>query len=257
MTSRMSFSEVNAPETRISSFSSPVCSDPEGTTAFCACSAAIKAAAIDAEAGELLRRKFDENLLVLGPEEFDLGYVGNLQQTRANILDVIAQFAMGEAVCGEAVDQAIGVAEVIVEPGPNNSGRERMANVANVLAHLIPDIRHFGGLRRAFQIDENGGEPGLRVAAQKVEALGFLQLALDTFGDLLQCFVHRRAGPGGLDDHRSERERGVLAAPQPEIGSEAGDRDRNHREDDERPVFQRPIGEIGADHDCVPSSRTF
>ena len=44
LTSSRSFSERKAPLMRIDSFSSPVCSEPAGITAFCACKAAISAA---------------------------------------------------------------------------------------------------------------------------------------------------------------------------------------------------------------------
>ena len=65
--------------------------------------------------GELLGRELDEDLLVLRAEHLDLGDVGHLQQARARRLDVVAQLAEGEAVGGEAVDDAEGVAEVVVE----------------------------------------------------------------------------------------------------------------------------------------------
>ena len=54
--------------------------------------------AVDAEAGELLHREFDEDPLVLRAQNFDLGYVGHVQQLRADVLDIVAQFAMREAV---------------------------------------------------------------------------------------------------------------------------------------------------------------
>ena len=150
---------------------------------------------VDAESGELLRRKLDENLLVLRAEDFDLRHVRNLQQARADVLDIVAQLAMGESVGGEAVDQSVGVAEVVVEAGTDDAGRQRVADVADVLANLIPDVGNLGGGRRSFQVDEDGRDAGTRVAAQKVEALGFLQFALEPFGDLLQACrrVSRRA----------------------------------------------------------------
>src|SRR5262249_2202064 len=60
--------------------------------------------AIYAEASELPRRKFDENLLVLRTEDFNARHVRNMQQARANVLDIVAQFAMGEPLRREAVD---------------------------------------------------------------------------------------------------------------------------------------------------------
>ena len=164
---------------------------------------------------------------------------------------------MGESIRGEAVDQSISVAKVVVEPGADNAGRQRVADVADVLPNLIPDVGNLGGCRRPFQVDEDGREAGLRVAAQKIEALGFLKFALEPFGDLLKRVVECRAGPGRLHDHRSEGEGGILAAAEPEIGGEAGDGHGDHHEDDERSMLQRPFGKIGAGHEGAPSNRTF
>ena len=78
---------------------------------------------VDSKTGELLRRKLDEDLLVLRAEDLDLRHVRNLQQARADVLDIVAQLAMGETVGGEAVDQPKSVAEVVVEARPDNAGR--------------------------------------------------------------------------------------------------------------------------------------
>ena len=111
--------------------------------------------AIDAKPGQLLGRKLDIDLLVLRAEELDLRHVRNLKQTRADVLDVVAEFAVREAVGGEAVDQAERVAEVVVEAGSDHAGRQRAADIADVLAHLVPDVRHFGGFGRSLEVDED------------------------------------------------------------------------------------------------------
>ena len=67
------------------------------------------------QAGQALGGELDEDLLVLRAQHLDLRDVGHLQQPRARCLDVVAQFAEAEAVGGEAVDDAEGVAEVVVE----------------------------------------------------------------------------------------------------------------------------------------------
>ena len=100
--------------------------------------------AIDAEAGELLHRELDEDPLVLRAEDFDLRDIGHEQQLRADVLDIVAQLAMREAVRGEAVDDAERVAEVVVEARPDDAGRQRVADVADALADVIPDV---GNLR--------------------------------------------------------------------------------------------------------------
>ena len=54
-------------------------------------------------------------LLILRAKNFDLGDVRNQQQLRAHVLNVIAQLTMAEAISSKSVNQAIGVAEIIVE----------------------------------------------------------------------------------------------------------------------------------------------
>ena len=50
---------------------------------------------------------------------------GSCEQLLADVLDVVAQLAVGEAVGGEAVDDAVGVAELVVEAGPDDALRQR------------------------------------------------------------------------------------------------------------------------------------
>src|SRR6516164_8871873 len=106
-------SDPNAPETRSASFSSPVCRMPAGLTAFCARSAAIKVAAIDAQPGQFLGGELDEDLLVLGTHDLDLGHVRHAQQPRADLLHMVPQLVVRESVRGEAGDDAEGVAELV------------------------------------------------------------------------------------------------------------------------------------------------
>ena len=117
----MSCSDRNAPETRTRIFSSPVCTTPAGVTAFWACSAAISVGAVDPQARQLLGREFNINALVLGAENVDLGNVRQLEELLADVNDVIPQLPVCESVRGEAVDDAVGVAELVVEAGADDA----------------------------------------------------------------------------------------------------------------------------------------
>ena len=148
--------------TRIDSFSSPVWIEPAGHHGVLGLQRGDQRGAVDAEAGELAGREFDIDLLVLRAEDLDLGDVGNLQQLRADVLDIVAQFAMAEAVVGgKAVDQAVGVAEIVVEAGADHALRQGPAHVADLLAHLIPDVRHFLGGGRPLRLTKIVVRPGL------------------------------------------------------------------------------------------------
>ncbi len=152
--------------------------------------------AVESEIGEVLGRELDEDALVLRAQDLDLGDVGDMQEFGADLLDIVAQFAMREAVRGEAVDDAERVAEIVVESGADDAGRKRVPDVADALADMIPDVRHLLRCGRAFQIDEDGGDAGAREAAQEVEMRRFLQLALEPLGDLLERLFDGGAGPG-------------------------------------------------------------
>src|SRR5262245_65150396 len=72
-----------------------------------------QSATIDAEAGELLHRELDEDLLVLSSENFNLGDVGNAEELRTDILNIVSKLARREAIGGKAVNDAKRVAELI------------------------------------------------------------------------------------------------------------------------------------------------
>ena len=108
---------------------------------FCACKRRDDRRVVEAQAGQPLGRELDVDLLVLRAQHLDLRDVGHLQQARARGLDVVAQLAEREAVGRERVDDAVGVAEIVVEERADDAGRKRLPDVADVLAHLVPDVR--------------------------------------------------------------------------------------------------------------------
>ena len=107
---------------------------PAGWTTFCACSALTRRTG-RCPGSRLLHRELDEDLFILGAEQFDLRDVGNQKKPRTNGLDTIAELAMGKAVACEAVDDAERVAEVVVQSRSDNSGRQGVADVTDALAN--------------------------------------------------------------------------------------------------------------------------
>ena len=127
---------------------------------------------VEPEAGELLGRELDEDGLVLRPQHLDLENVRHAQQPRADVLGVVAQLAMREAVGGEAVDDPERVAELVVEERSHHAGRQGVAHVGDALAHVVPGVVDLPGRRRAFQVDEDRRDAGLGEAAQEIEVAG-------------------------------------------------------------------------------------
>ncbi len=164
---------------------------------------------------------------------------------------------MGEAIGGEAVDDAEDVAELVVEARarpPRSAacaGCRRPSCARRTSGPATSRRRHV-----AAQIDEDRGDPGTSVAGQVVEAGNFLEAALDALGDLEDRVLEGRAGPGRLHDHRAEGEGRVLVAAEAEERQGAGEDGGDHEVDDQRAALDRPLGKIGADHCGSPSRRT-
>ena len=86
-----------------------------------------------------------------------------MHQFRANILDVIAQFALAEPIRGEAVDDPENIAEFIVEARPDYPRRQGVAHIADAFADLVPDIGNFEARVDPFRltkivVDTGAGE---------------------------------------------------------------------------------------------------
>ena len=91
---------------------------------------------------------------------------------------------MRKPVGGEPVDDAVCLAELIVEVWADRALRQRAADIADFLAHLIPDVAYCAGRYRVLQVDENGCLAGYRVAADIIQIWRFLQLLLYAISDL-------------------------------------------------------------------------
>ena len=107
------------------------------------------------EIGELLGREVQIDLLVLVAVDVDLADVGRAQELGACGLGEVACLARGEAVIGDAVDDAEDVAELVVEEGPDHALRQRRSYVADLLADLVPDVVEVALGRRLLEVDEN------------------------------------------------------------------------------------------------------
>ena len=199
-------------------------------------------------AGQLRGREFDVDALGLCADQVHLGHVGHLQQPRADILHVVAQLATGEPIRGESIDDAVGVAELVVADRTDHALRQRQLDVLHLLAHLVPGIRHRLRPGRSLEIHEDRRLARLGVALQVVEVRRLLQLALDALGDLEQRVLQRRARPLRLHHHRLDGEGGVLVAPQPHVGGDAEDDERQHQVVNDGSVAERPGGEVEAVH---------
>ena len=140
-TLRMESSLSKAPVTRKNSRSLPGLQHPGRTDEVLRPHRIDQRTVVKPERGKPLGRELDEDLLVLRAEDFDLRDIGHIQQSRPRILDIVSQLSRSEPVGYKAVNDAERLSEVVVEAGANDPLRQRAPDVADVLAHLVPDIR--------------------------------------------------------------------------------------------------------------------
>ena len=192
---RMLSTESNSPLTVRRTCSEAVCTVPAASTVLVAASVeAISAGSMPSDASLALRR-LDVDLLVLHADQLDLVDVGDAQELVARRVGEVAQLGVAEAVAGDRVQVAEGVAELVVEERPAHALRQRVLDVAELLAHLVPDLRHRGRRRVLAQVDLDLRDARLGVAARVVDLGHLLQLLLQLVGHLLGHLLRRAAGP--------------------------------------------------------------
>jgi hypothetical protein len=200
---------------------------------------------LDAQQRQPVVRQLDEYLLVLLADEIDLRHARHAQELGADAVAELLQVAIAVAVPGDRVDIGIGIAELVVEERPLDTRGQRIAHVADFLAHLILEVRHGGGRQRILERYENERLAGFRVAPHPLERQ-LLQLALDPVGHLLLDVARRGSRPGRPHDHDLERERRILRLPEPAIGERAGQREHDDQIENERAMAKRPLGQVEA-----------
>src|SRR6185312_10731596 len=105
--------------------------------------------AVELQSCQLARRELDVDLLVLRAEDVDLRHILDAQQPGPHAFHVVAQLAMGETIGGERIHDAVGITELVVEGGPDDPRGQNAADVADLLAYLVPDPRHVATAYRA------------------------------------------------------------------------------------------------------------
>ena len=202
----------------------------------------------DAERRQLGMRELDEDPLVLGAVEIDLGDARHLQQPLAHAFGGLLQLRIVGAVAGHHVEDGIDVGEFVVDDGAEQTGRQLALHVGQLLAQQIEQIRHVLRRRRILEGDLHRREGRLRIGLHLLEVGQFLQLLLDGIGDLGLHFGGGGARPDRRDvDHLDGEER-ILGAAEPLIGEEAGDAERDDQEQDQRGMADRPGRKIEALH---------
>ena len=159
----------------------------------------------------------------------DFGDIWQTEQLRANVLDVIAKLSLRKSVRGEAVYDSERVAKLVIEERSQHPRRQRVPDIGNALAHVIPSVGDLGGRSASLEIDEYCGRATGGKAAEEVEMRGLLQRALEPLSDLIERVLGRRARPNRLNHHRLDDETRIFVSAEPEVGQDS----RRHSDDHE------------------------
>jgi hypothetical protein len=212
---------------------------------------------VQAQRRQLARREIEVDDFILRTDHLHLAQVRHGADIGADLLHVVTQLPLGQAVGGEGIDGAEHVAELIIEGRSLQPLGEFAADVIDFLAHLVPDLRDGLGTGGVAQIDEHCRFARTRVALGVIQGVELFELLLDSISDLLEGFLLGRAGPTGLDDHGLDGEGGILLAPQVEIGKHAHQQPDKHQVPHERLVLDGPAGQVETPFHRGPSSSIF
>jgi hypothetical protein len=166
--------------------------------------------------------ELDENPLWALTDDIHLVDVGNAQQGLADVLCPRLELGEAQAVRRQHVDDGIDVSVLVVEIGADDAGRQIASDVANLLAHLVPEVLDLGGWSCVPEKHLDEGDARLRIALHPVEIGQVLQLLFDLVGDLRLHLRGRRAGPGDVHDHRLDGEGRILGTAEVEVGVGSG-----------------------------------
>src|SRR5262249_13408874 len=201
---------------------------------------------------ELGMTELDEDFLRPLADDVDLVDVGNPQQPLADVLGAGFELSEAQALGGEHIQRRIDITVLVVEIRTGDSRRQLVLDVADLLADLVPEVLHLGGRGLVAQGDADEGTARLGMALDAVGIRELLQLLLDLVDGLCLQLGRGRAWPADVDDHRLDRERGVLGAAEIEVRIDAGRAQEDDHEQNKRPVRNRPLRQVEPLHVTTP-----
>ena len=149
-----------------------------------------------------------------------------------------------EAVRLQRVNDAVDIAKVVIEKRALNTAGQSRPDVADLLAHRVPDIGHFTRLGIVLELHDDLRLARLGVAADLVGVRHLLQTAFELGGDLLGHLLRGGTRPHRAHHHGPEGEWRVFVLTQLKIGEATHHHQHNHQVARQRAVVQCPAGQV-------------
>ena len=239
-TSAMAASPLNAPVTRTSMRSALVSMRARGRHGILARHAVENGLGRDAERRQLAVAELDEDALLAHADDVDLGDALRAQQALAHDLRIILELGERDVGARQHVDGGVDVAVLVVEEGPcTPCGSVGRLSLSFLRTWYQASSTSFCP-RRILELHLNDGDARPRVGLDVVEKLELLQALLELVGDLILHLLGGGAGPCCADDHRLDRERGILGAAEVEVAHEPRHREHDDEEQHERGMLRPP-----------------
>ena len=163
-------------------------------------------------------------------------------------IDRLFELGVAIAFARKCIEEAVGIAELVIEERPDNAGRQRHVDVAHLLAHLIPEFGNVFGRCIFTRRDKNHRFARFRVAAQEVQVRQFLNFLFQPVGHLLFHFQRGGAGIQGFDNHHPKRKRRIFSLSQPDCGKHSSQQHQHHQKPGKRAVCEYPFAQIEVFH---------
>ena len=202
----------------------------------------------NAQRGQLGVGQFYPDLFILQANQFHLAHVGHALQFQLDALGIVFHHRVVEAGSGQRIDVAEGIAEFVIEERADHAIRQSGADVADLLARLVPQRGDFIGMHGVARDEDHLRFARARVRADELVVAGGHQRLLDALGDLARDFIGGGARPHCAYHHHLEGELRVFGLAQVAVRPRADHRHHDHGVEDQAAMGQRPFGKIEAAH---------
>ena len=90
--------------------------------------------------GQLGLRGFHIDTFILRAPELHAGHTRHHPQFLADVLRILIELGIAEAVTGDRHQEAVDKAEVVTDLGCAGAGGKQVFHVADLFAHMVPDL---------------------------------------------------------------------------------------------------------------------